>query len=375
MRDVLGAAKQRIAREIDSHFAPTVKPIAADPWVISSLLQKSIRRGETDVAQRSALSFFELKGSAIWRRLMVIAFEDIGIGSVEVLIMTVATASDSNWRKSHGGDPRLALHLATGLAEAAKDRSADYLCEAKDHPMLAGFAHAVATAPLERKLSHVHDQALGLPQRAVAALSALAIGPRGEISHGTSGLNALLSAFSELDASEELVAATAIAAARTREPITVMVPLIWLAAQASRETRISDFPVPSLVQMNDVPLYALDMHTRLGREAIWRFAQENKSVRACLARFVPENRWRSAAYVAAFYIDAAPIARRLVWDQSEALEAFGIERDLLCAGIPIEGIQPLLEVMRANLDHLNNLRRAVLARSQANVVAREVRHA
>jgi hypothetical protein len=374
MRDVLGAAKQRIAREIDSHFAPTVKPIAADPWVISSLLQKSIRRGETDVAQRSALTFFRLKSSAIWRRLMVIAFEDIGIGSVEAVIETVAVSSDSNWRKCHGGDLRLALHLATVLAEAAKDRSADYLCEAKDHPGVAGFARPVATASLERRLSHVRDQALGLPQQAVAALFALGIGARGEISHGTSELNALLTAFSELGVSEELVAASSIAAARIREPITVMVPLIWLAAQASRETRISDFPVPSLVQMNDVPLYALDMHTGLGREAIWRFAQENKSVRACLARFVPENRWRSAAYVAAFYVDAAPIARRLVWDQSEALEAFGIGRDLLYAGIPVEGIQPLLEVMRANLGHLNEIRREVLSRSQPDLMARELRH-
>jgi hypothetical protein len=375
MRDALGAAKHRLAREIDFNSVLPTKSIAADPWVISSLLQKSIRRGETDIAQRGALTFFKLKGSAIWRRLMVIAFEDIGIGSAEALIMTVAVSSDSNWRKSHGGDLRLAVHLATVLAEAAKDRSADYLCEAKDHPGVAGFAHAVAKASLECRLSHVHDQALGLPHRAVAALFALGTGVRGEISRVTSGLNALLTAFSELGAPGELVAATAIAAARTREPITAMVPLIWLAVGQDRKAEVCDCPIPPMVNAGDVPLYALDKHTRLGREAIWRFAQENSAVRACLGRFVAENRWRSAAYVAAFYVDAAPIARRLVWDQSEALEAFGIERDLLCAGIPVEGMQPLLEVMRANLGHLNQIRRDVLSRSQTDLVAHEVRHA
>jgi hypothetical protein len=51
MADTLREAKQRLAREIDSQSVPTVNPIAADPWVISSLVQKSIRRGETDVAQ------------------------------------------------------------------------------------------------------------------------------------------------------------------------------------------------------------------------------------------------------------------------------------------------------------------------------------
>ena len=129
-----------------------------------------------------------------------------------------------------------------------------------------------------------------------------------------------------------------------------------------------------MVKTGDVPLYALDKHTRLGREAIWHFARQNMAVRACLARFVPENRWRTSAYMAAFYLDGAPLARRLMWDQSEFLEDFGIERDLLYAGIPVEGIQPLPEVMRANLGHLNQIRRDILSRSQADPIAREVRH-
>ena len=226
MRDVFGEAKQRLAREIDSHSALVEKPIAADPWVVSSLLQKSIRRSETEIAGRAALTFVKLKGSAIWRRLTVIAFEDIGIGSVDALTMIVAAADDSAWRKNHGGDLKLATYVARLLAEAPKDRSADYLCDARDHPMLADFWRAMEKASLESRLSHVRDQALGLPQRAVAALSALGIGSRGDISRGTGGLDALLAVFRELDVPEELVAATGIAAARTREKITAMVPLI-----------------------------------------------------------------------------------------------------------------------------------------------------
>jgi hypothetical protein len=364
MRDVFGEAKQRLAREIDSHSALAEKPIAADPWVVSSLLQKSIRRSEAEIARRAAFTLFKLKGSSIWRRLMVIAFEDVGIGSLDAVTMTAAAASDSAWRKGQGGDLRVTVHLAAVLAQAPKDRSADYLCGAKDHPALTSFSQAMANAALETKLSRMRDKTLTLPQRAVAVLSVLGIGPRGEISRGTGGLDALLAVFRELGVPEELVAATGIAAARTREPITVMVPLIWLAARKSKK-QVCDCPIPPIVEASGVPLYALDKHTRLGREAIWRFACENESVRPCLARFVPASQRRSAAYVAAFYVDAAPIARRLMWDQSEALEAFGIERDLLHAGVPAEGIQLLLPAMRANLGHLNELRAQVLARSQA----------
>jgi hypothetical protein len=159
MHDALDGAKQRFAREIDFNFILQSKPIAADAWVISSLLQKSIRRGETEIAQRAAFTFFHLKGAAIWRRLMVIAFEDIGIGSVDALTKTVAAAGDSAWRKSHGGDLRLAVYLAGLLAEAPKDRSADYLCDAKDHPTLADFWRAMEEASLASKILHVRDQA------------------------------------------------------------------------------------------------------------------------------------------------------------------------------------------------------------------------
>jgi len=259
--------------------------------------------------------------------------------------------------------------LAGLLAEAPKDRSADYLSDARDHPMLADFWRAMEEASLESRLSRVRDQALSLPQRAVAALSTLGIGSRGDISRSTGVLEVLLTTFRELEVSEELVAATGIAAARTREKITAMVPLIWLAARQS-EKWVCDCAVPPLVKADDVPLYALDKHTRLGREAIWRFACENDTVRACLARFVPASQRRSAVYVAAFYVDAAPIARRLMWDQSETLEAFGIERDLLNAGAFAEGIQPLLKAMRANLGHLNELRAQIVARARRTQLPR-----
>ena len=111
-------------------------------------MQKSIRRGETEIAQRAALTLLKLRGSAIWRRFMVIAFEDVGIGGVDAVTLIVAAGSDAAWRKACGGDLRVAVHLAGVLAQAPKDRSADHLAGAKDHPALAGFAQAMASASI-----------------------------------------------------------------------------------------------------------------------------------------------------------------------------------------------------------------------------------
>jgi hypothetical protein len=343
-------------------LGPSPELIVADPWVVSSLLQKSIRRGEVEIAQRAALTLFKLRGSAIWRRLMVIAFEDVGIGGVDAVTMTVAAGSDAAYRRACGGDLRVAIHLAGVLAQAPKDRSADHLAGAKDHPALAEFAGAMATATVGARLSNVRDRALDLTRRAIAAWFASGGGDGG--AH-KDDLGELLAVFRDLGMPEDLVAATGVAAGRTREPITVMVPLIWLAASTRQQRSVRDCPVPPLASAGDVPLYALDEHTRLGREAIWRLACENDVVRACLECFVPASRRRRAVNVAAFYADAAPVARRLMWDQSRSLETFGTERDLLLAGLPAEGIGPLLEAVRANLDHLNELRTQILGRTRA----------
>lgn len=63
---------------------PDIKSLlpAIDAWTASSLLQKAIRRGETEYAQAAAINFHKLRGNAIWRRLTLIAYEDIGIGDL-----------------------------------------------------------------------------------------------------------------------------------------------------------------------------------------------------------------------------------------------------------------------------------------------------
>ena len=273
--------------------------------------------------------------------------------------MTVAAGSDAAWRKACGGDLRVAGHLAGVLAQAPKDRSADHLAGAKDHPALAGFVQAMASASIALLQSNVRDTALDLPHRAVATSFASGIGD----GSAQGDLGQLLAVFRALGVPEDLVVATDVAAGRKREPIAVMVPLIWLAAATSQRS-FCDCPVPPLTKAGDVPLYALDEHTRLGREAIWRLACENDGVRTCLERFVPASRRRRAANVAAFYADAAPVARRPMWDQAMSLETFGTERDLLLVGVPAEGIRPLLEAVRANLGHLNELRAKIFARTR-----------
>jgi hypothetical protein len=114
--------------------------------------------------------------------------------------------------------------------------------------------------------------------------------------------------------------------------------------------------VPVSQIIDGLPLCALDEHTRPGKQAINRLVGESSTLRLCLQRFVPRQRWTSAAQIAAFYVDGTPIARRLDWPLARPLEVLGAEGDLASALVPRAGAQPLIEAMQANLDRLNEIR-------------------
>ncbi len=98
------------------------------------------------------------------------------------------------------------------------------------------------------------------------------------------------------------------------------------------------------------------LETREALESIRNLVKYNYEIRKCLERYVAPAQRHDAAYMAAFYADAAPLASKLSWDGADQLEALGTEADLLKVGVPREGIEPLLQLFRANVQHLNKVR-------------------
>jgi MgsA AAA+ ATPase C terminal len=366
MSDALALAKHRLTIGLDRE-PPVFEPLIADQWVVKSLLQKSIRRGEVDIAQRAALTFLSQKGSAIWRRFIVVAFEDVGAGSADVVAMTVAASTDASWRKQSGGDAIVASRLARLLAEAPKSRSAEHLITSSDqHPSFEQERRAVSSSSIADNLAAVADKSNSLTHRTLAGWCVSGIGWEREKVPG-SNLPALLDTFRQLGVPEELVAATGIAATKSREPITLMVPLIWLAARDAQVPTVVEAAVPRSLVLDDIPMYALDKHTRIGLEAIRSLVKYNSEIREFLERHVAPTQRHKAAYMAAFYADAAPLASKLSWDGADQLEALGTETDLLKVGVPVEQIEPLLSLFQANVDHLNKLRVHTVCKKQGFV--------
>ena len=64
------------------------------------------------MAQRAAFALYRDDRPAAWRRLIAIAFEDIGPADLDVIMETVAIATLPKWRAVIGEEARLFVQLS-----------------------------------------------------------------------------------------------------------------------------------------------------------------------------------------------------------------------------------------------------------------------
>lgn len=336
-----------------------IHPFPVDAWLAASLLQKGIRRGDANVALRAALTLHGWRGSATWRRLAVTGCEDVGVASIPAVVATINAAFDPDL-VAQRRDLGWLLTAVRNLAAAPKDRSGDLLASViHHHPSLDDVRGEIGAMPVSRRIELAADPLADFYHRAVASWFASGIEWGYERRVGKGDLPALLAAFADLGSPSAWLQVVQLAARRTREPLTVMLPLLWLelSRTAGEVVRCS---VPATREVGCLPLYCLDKHTRAGKAALHQFARENAEVRRVLQMHVPKRNASSVVCWAAFHADGSSLTERLTWLRGTEIERLGIEADLLQAGIPPGGIEAIRDVIEANLDHLNDIRERLL---------------
>src|SRR3954452_2722868 len=96
--------------------SPEPKPLDISPWLAMSLLQKAIRRGEEAYALQAAAALLRDSPERLWRRLGLIAFEDIGLADPEAFYLATAAQAGKQYRKEIGGEWAVASFLVSRLA-------------------------------------------------------------------------------------------------------------------------------------------------------------------------------------------------------------------------------------------------------------------
>ena len=101
-----------------------------DFFEVSSAFQKSIRRGEEDEAMFWAI---ELHGSGyikyLWKRMIIIASEDVGLGDPDVIVRIIALKSSYDYllaeKNTHNAETLPFIQAVLTLVRANKSRFVD----------------------------------------------------------------------------------------------------------------------------------------------------------------------------------------------------------------------------------------------------------
>jgi hypothetical protein len=105
-------------------YAQIVSPHGIPVDDLVSVLQKEIRRGRVDNAVLAAYEMFTTSPDVaqhLWRRLRIIAVEDVGVGLP--LGPVLIDVLHRNFEATPGGDWMVACHAVRLLATAPKDRT------------------------------------------------------------------------------------------------------------------------------------------------------------------------------------------------------------------------------------------------------------
>jgi hypothetical protein len=335
---------------------PTPRPMDASPWVAMSVLQKAIRRGREDLALSAATTLLRDAPDKLWRRIGCIAFEDIGVASLEAVGLATVALAGKRHRTALGGEWAVASCVVAELSRASKCRVADDLLMACElHP-----AYADARAQLPRLSTRalieiatgqgpVHGRALALWY---------AIGTDRDRSTLVRRRGDPRVVFDQLCEAGWPHAAVEVAREGFRRTSVILCPLVALLASEPRQAaQIGSDDLSAEDMIGDVPAWALDVYTREGRAGFARFLQTDAPAARWVQRNVRQARRVSFLGHVVFRVEGGLVANRVRWPLAEELRR---QVDVECSGPECSDATEILELMRNDIPRLNEARAAVM---------------
>jgi hypothetical protein len=307
-----------LANEIRARPVPPIIPLPCDRWVARSTLQKTIRRGEPALAQRALANLFNYDRRATWRHLAIIALEDVGVANIDLLAQLVAAQQNPKWRQAMGGDWPVMAELTRQMAISGHCQAAcDLLLKALNDPQLSFGRAAALDAELDVLALSIENSEAPLADRALAALAMSGGLAEGQTDNDPCGVFDL---FEEAGRSSQVVPTCRASWKLTRNPMALLLPLIWEQWSLLDRYEETDDVLPSVQMIGGVPGYSLDQFTRTGNSISRAFLRENSELSKHLeaAGITPAARPRALGDIL-FLIEGGLLKRRVVWPLADKL--------------------------------------------------------
>jgi len=348
---ILNIAREQLADEIFSYRKPKPAPLKISPWLAMSLLQKAIRRGETETAQRAAATLLLIAPDRLWRRCGAAAFEEIGVADLETVSLVTAALAGKRYRATLGGDWKVASFIVDRMAQAHKCRAADdLLLTADSHPLYRRARTDLATK-ITHELIHIASGDAALPVRALAAWYAVGTHPR-QTKHLCARAGEPAALFDGL--CEAGLPHTAVEIAREGfrkigEPLCPFVALLCPLARCEAST-LQDDDMPPAIMVGEVPGWCLDVYTREGRAALQAFLQQDCRTASWVRNHVPAGQRVNFLGTVVFRVEGGLVRQRSSWPTGHELRRLV---DIECHGQSCSDATEILQLMRDDIGLLN----------------------
>jgi hypothetical protein len=351
---ILHTIREQLADEIFSYGEPIPAPLKISPWLAMSLLQKAIRRGESELAQHAAATLLLIAPDRLWRRCGAAAFEEVGVADLQTVSLVTAGLAGKRFRATIGGEWKTASFIVDRMTKAPKCRAADdLLLTADSHPQYRRARADLATKTTA-ELIRIATGDTALPVRALATWYAVGTHPR-QTKHLSARAGEPAALFDGL--CEAGLPHTAVEIAREGfrkigEPLCPFVALLCPLAIVEASTMQDDELLPEVI-VGETPGWALDIYTREGRMALEAFLRSDcETARWARDHLRPGQRVNFLGTVV-FRVEGGLVRQRSRRPTGDELRRLV---DIECHGPGCPDATEILQLMRNDIGLLNEER-------------------
>jgi hypothetical protein len=308
--------KQLASYEADPEIQTTLAH-KDNKWRVTSSMQKAIRRGDKLNAKKAAHALLVTPSEYeyLWKRLVVIGVEDIGLGNLYLAAQLLAVSGKKAWRTERG-DRKVLFLLIDKLCESVKSRWAPDLIGLLDwtHSSMDEVAWIAKQTPEELAQITLNRQwPLRLRGLALWTLAGTRKYPSLTLPERPGWPELLDQVAQGFECPPLLGWVVDKWSRRHRDFMACTLPFGWEMLCASQEVWLNqiDFGEPVLVQ--GVLSCAFDIHTQDGKRAMAYFGKACGPANAFLSLRPKLNR-PEALGCAVFYAEGGKITPELAFD-------------------------------------------------------------
>lgn len=329
-------------------------------YLIRSCLQKAIRRGETATALRMACALQQVNEEALYRRLSVIALEDIGLGNLPLVNQFLWVQGKHAWRREAGA-AQVLVYFIRGFCHSIKDRnSCDIKITYHRQPALATARRSFARQEDTVLAMTLQDTTGPLAERALAA-HYLAGVREGEYEHlpGRAGnLALLLETYRQMAVPVEVLYAVRRGATAQQEGMHIALGLLSSLRKGSGTLSATADDLLTLPRVGPYLSASLDMHTREGLAAYQQAIRRDALLRRKLQQLAPGCEPAELLGACLFRMEGGQVNQRLDYPPTVAIYSEAMHLHLTARGLPAERQEAAVVAVREHLATIDAARQA-----------------